>query len=101
MKIEIVKHSVEIGARSSIVLDVLERAIRKLVLNVQKNALLRGISFLRSIEGIIVIAIAVNIVGVKFINILLELNAKVAAACRFRIKDAAVVPVVSYFWINK
>jgi hypothetical protein len=62
---------------------------------------LRGISFLRPLEGIIVIAVAVNVVRINLINILLELNAKEATACRLRIKDATMIPVVSEFWINK
>ena len=84
VEIKIVKNTIEVSTRSSIEF-LLRRGSTQLSLNGTKNAFLGTMSafidFSTQVKGIVIVTVAVNTVGVKFLSTLFVLYLEEAASC--------------------
>jgi hypothetical protein len=79
MEVKVVVHSVEIGARGAVVACV--RVIGEVAGDVEQDGFLSGVSLLGWLsKRIVVVAVAVDVVGVDLLKVLLESNREVAAS---------------------
>jgi hypothetical protein len=99
VKIEVVMHAVEVVASGSVrsVSRVVDR-----VLYPGQNGLLGEVrSLLRSVEGVVVVTIAVYIIGVNLVDVLFEFYCEVTTARRFFVKLTSSVPILPDFGIDE
>lgn len=89
IEVEIIEHTIEIGAWSSIEAWI----SRDLLYLIEDDGLLGFEWFLLRQEGIVVVAIAVNIIGIDFLEILREFDFKESASCGIGIELASIVPI--------
>ncbi len=90
MQVEVVVHSIEVRAWSAIEIGSFEGIIGEVVGDVEEDGFLCCVRLLFSwlFEGIVVIAVAVDIVRVDLFEILLETNSKESASSTIRISLA-------------
>lgn len=97
IEVEIIEHTIEKSAWSSI-----ESWIsRDLLYLIEDDGLLWFEWFFLSQEGIVIVAIAVNIIGINLLEILREFDFEESASCGIGIELASIVPIWFNFGVNK
>lgn len=72
MQVEVIEHTIEIGAGCSIELGTLEGIVGQMTSDVHEDGLLGGkVLPFGLIEGIVVVAVAVYVIGVNLVKVLL------------------------------